>query len=212
MLKQLIFIISIVGLCQSVWAQDERFVRKLLSGDLGIEGVDQDKPKPHFNVVSPLYEIDLNGDDRVESIVIEKKDSEDWLHIQSYERKIIYSLRFVRKGWESDVYKINLRKLSPTTHVLLIRYYEGHNQGDNFTGTARLYAISWENNDLSTIKSVRGPEIWDEFKDSKIHYHQRPQVVSLNDLDSDGFKEISVRHHLSTKVMKYLGKGEWQVR
>ncbi len=212
MLKLFFIFLLLFGSSYNVWAQDERFIRKLLSGDLGVEGVNEAKPKPHFNVVSPLYEIDLNEDNRVESIVIEKKDSEDWLHIQSYDRKIIFSLRFVRKGWESDVYKINLRKLSPTTHVLLVRYYEGHNQGDNFTGTARLYAITWEKNDLTTMKSVRGPEIWDEYKDSKIHYHQRPQVVSLNDLDSDGFKEVSVRHHLSTKVMKYLGKGEWQVR
>ncbi|PIP90115.1 MAG: hypothetical protein COW01_09555 [Bdellovibrionales bacterium CG12_big_fil_rev_8_21_14_0_65_38_15] len=196
----------------SGYAQDERFIRKLLSGDLGVEGVEENKPKPHFHVASAMYEIDLNSDNRVESIVIEKKDSEDWLHIQNYERQIIYSLKFVRKGWESDVYKINLRKLSDNTHVLLVRYYEGHNQGDNFTGTARLYTISWENNDLTKISSLRGPEIWDEFRDSKIHYHQRPQLISLNDLDGDGYKEISIRHHLSTKVMKYLGKGEWQLR
>ena len=211
MLK-LLALFSLFMASNSGYAQDERFIRKLLSGDLGVEGVEEDKPKPHFHVASAMYEIDLNNDNRVESIVIEKKDSEDWLHIQNYERQIIYSLKFVRKGWESDVYKINLRKLSDNTHVLLVRYYEGHNQGDNFTGTARLYTISWENNDLTKISSMRGPEIWDEFKDSKIHYHQRPQLISLNDLDGDGYKEISIRHHLSTKVMKYLGKGEWQLR
>lgn len=211
MLK-LLALFSLFMASNSGYAQDERFIRKLLSGDLGVEGVEENKPKPHFHVASAMYEIDLNNDNRVESIVIEKKDSEDWLHIQNYERQIIYSLKFVRKGWESDVYKINLRKLSDNTHVLLVRYYEGHNQGDNFTGTARLYTISWENNDLTKISSLRGPEIWDEFRDSKIHYHQRPQLISLNDLDGDGYKEISVRHHLSTKVMKYLGKGEWQLR
>ncbi len=211
MLK-LLALFSLFMASNSGYAQDERFIRKLLSGDLGVEGVEENKPKPHFHVTSAMYEIDLNNDNRVESIVIEKKDSEDWLHIQNYERQIIYSLKFVRKGWESDVYKINLRKLSDNTHVLLVRYYEGHNQGDNFTGTARLYTISWENNDLTKISSMRGPEIWDEFKDSKIHYHQRPQLISLNDLDGDGYKEISIRHHLSTKVMKYLGKGEWQLR
>ncbi|MBH47250.1 MAG: hypothetical protein CME71_03670 [Halobacteriovorax sp.] len=159
-----------------------------------------------------MYELDLDNDNRVEYIILEKRDSEDWLHIHNYERTRIYSLKFVRKGWESDVYKVNLRQLSEDTKILLISYYEGHNQGNNFTGTSRLYAISFEKNDLKTLSGVRGPEIWDEFKDTKIHYHRRPHHVSLFDFDSDGVREVAVRHHLSTKVMKYLGKGQWRIR
>ena len=194
------------------FAQDERFYRKLLSGDLGVEGVEIDKKKPYFHKASSMYELDLDNDNRLEHIILEKRDSEDWLHIHNYERVRIYSLKFVRKGWESDVYKVNLRQLSSDTKVLLISYYEGHNQGNNFTGTSRLYAISFDKNDLKSLHGVRGPEIWDEFKDTKIHYHRRPHHVSLFDFDSDGVREVAIRHHLSTKVMKYLGKGEWRIR
>lgn len=194
---------------QCVLAQDERFFRQLISGDLGVSAAEESKTTPHFHAASPFYEIDLDGDDRVEYIVIEKRDSEDWLHIHDYNRKRIFSLKFVRLGWESDVFRINLRQLSKDTKVLLVRYYEGHNQGENFTGTGRLYVVSWDKNDLKSLRGVRGPQLWDEFADSKIHYHQRPQHISLFDFDSDGIREVAVRHHLTTKVMKYIGKGEW---
>lgn len=211
---KLIFVIFISFFClnRHALAQDERFFRKLLSGDFSVDGVEKEKSKVHFNVASALYEIDLDNDDRVESIIIEKRDSEDWLHIHNYNRERIFSLKFVRKGWESDVYKVNLRTLSDKTKVLLVSYYEGHNQANNFSGTARLYVINWDNNDLKSLQGVRGPELWDEFRDSQIHYHQRPHHVSLFDFDSDGIREVSVRHHLTSKVMKYLGKGDWRIR
>lgn len=184
-------------------------MRQLLSGDLIPGGRPTPKPEPHFNVVSKLHEIDLNQDDRVESIVLEKRDAEDWLHIHAYDRSRIFSLQLIPTGFKSDVYRVNLRQISNKTKVLLVHYYEGHNQGKNFKGTARLYIISWDDNDLSTLASFRGPEIWEEFKDDKIHYHQRPQHVTLFDLDSDGVREISVRHHLNPQVVRYLGNGKW---
>lgn len=192
-----------------VLAQDERFVRKMLSGDFAPNNEKAVQGKKHFKAVSSFHEIDLDGDDRVESIVIEKRDSEDWLHIHNYAKEKIYSLKFVRKGWQSDVYKINMREISKDSRVLLVHYYEGHNQGENFSGTARLYVISWDKSDLKTLTAARGPLLWDEFADSKIHYHQRPMHVSLFDFDSDGIREIAVRHHLSSKVMKYSGNGKW---
>ncbi len=190
-------------------AQDERFVRQMLSGDLAPGGRPKAEPTPHFHVTSSLYEIDLNGDDRVEYIVMEKKDAQDWLHIHSYDKQRIFSLKLVPRGWKSDVYRVNLRQLSDQTKVLLVHYYEGSNQGIDFVGTGRLYVVSLDNNDLQTLRGHRGPQIWEEFKDTKIHYHQRPHHVSLFDLDSDGVREITVRHHLHPKVLKYAGNGGW---
>src|SRR5690606_35768835 len=157
-----------------VIAQDERFVREMLSGDLSGTPISDKKEKVHFHAISPFYEIDLDGDDRVEYIVIEKVDSKDWLHIHSYNKERIFSMQFVPKGFESDVYRINLRQISDKTKVLLISYYEGYNQAENFLSSARLYLASWDNNDLKTISHHRGPMIWEEFANTKKHYHQRP--------------------------------------
>lgn len=207
MTRFMAIILLIFSFCAQ--AQDERFIRRLLSGDLSGDAISIDKPKPHFRATSPMYEIDLNGDDRVEYIIVEKIDEEDWLHIHNYNRERIFSMKLIPKGWESDVYKINFRKISKDTKALLISYYEGHNQGENFISTARLYIISWDNDDFKSMASFRGPLLWEEYKNSKTHYHQRPYHVSLYDFDNDGIREIAVRHHLITRVLTYHMKGKW---
>ena len=119
-------------------SQDERVVKKMIEN---IRETNQESPSKHsfFNAHSPLYKLDINDDGRVESIVLEKKDNEDWIHIHDYKRRRFFSAPFVPKGTRSGVYKINRRVISKDTYVLLIHYYEGYTRYLRLQGTARLY-------------------------------------------------------------------------
>ena len=190
-------------------AQDERFFRQLFAGDLAKEGKTDDQKKYSYVIHSPYYALDLTRDGKEESIVFAKKDSEDWLEIFDKDKKKIYSYQFEAKGYGSELFKIELKTLSPSTTVLLLYYYEGISKYIEFQGTSRIYAMTLDDNDLQTLQTLKGPSFFDEFKSQKGHYHKRNYQVYLDDLNGDSVKELVIKHQRMSNVYLYLGKGKW---
>ena len=193
--------------------QDERYFRQIFSGEL-IKGESRPEDKKYsFNIHTPYYDLDLNHDGNPEQIVFVKKDGEDWVEIfeqNNLEKKKIFSYRFETKGFNSELYRIEFKKLSPKTYVILMYYFEGISRYIEMQSTARLYVGTIDNDDLKTISVFKGPSFFEEKKSLKGHYHRRNYEVYLQDLNNDQVKELIIKHNLMSQVFIYNGNGEWK--
>ncbi|MBT3586920.1 MAG: hypothetical protein HN509_18560 [Halobacteriovoraceae bacterium] len=191
------------------YAQDERFYRELLTGELLSKKARKYNPPPKYKARTPFYEVDLNSDDRNERFYYEKKGGEDFLVIQNYKRQEIFRYKFETIGINARLYRLSIRRISAKTKVVVLNFYEGYTNYLEFNGSARVYLMSIDNNDLSTMAVYKGPGFWQEFRGFKGDYRQRFYELSLYDFNGDGIKEVIVRHHLIPRVLMYLDDGKW---
>lgn len=194
-------------------SQDERYFRQIFSGELVKEGQRADDKKYSYFIHTPFYALDLNRDAVAEQIIFVKKDSEDWIEIFEEKAGIktkIFSYRFETKGYDSELFRIELKKLSASTSILLLHYYEGLNRYTEMQGTSRIYALTIDNNDLKTMAGFKGPSFFEEHKSLKGHYHLRNYQVSLQDLNNDESKELIVKFRETSQVFIYNGNGKWK--
>jgi hypothetical protein len=189
-------------------AQDERYFRDLFSGELTRDKF-QEKKKYKWEVETPFYDIDLDGDSWPESFVFAKKDGEDWINIYDKHKTLFFSKRLASKGADSGVYKISFHKLGPKYSVLLIYFNEGYTYYLNYLSTARLYFLSIDNQNLKTMRLERGPQVWREQEKRYKKYGLRKYEVGVKDLDGDGERDILVKFNNISRAYLYRGKGKW---
>ena len=194
----------------SAFSQDERFFRELISGELTQDKV-KEKKVYKWTANSPLYEIDLGNAHFPESLVIEKKDGEDWLHVHDEKKARIFSFHFDVNGKDSWIYRITKKKISKNTDILLIYYYEGNTDYRNFKGSVRLYVLTVDNRNLSTISVFKGPIFWDEREMPGGKYTQKKFEVNLIDFNHDGIMEIAVGGKSLYNILTYSPGGKWRV-
>lgn len=204
---KILILLFFLGLDAS--AQDELYFRNLFSGEL-TRKKEKVKKSYKWRANTPFYQVDLGGKKWPESIVVEKKDGEDWLHIHNDQKKRIYSFQFDVNGKESQVYKITKEKISPTSDILIIYYYEGNAAYLKFSGTVRLYLLTIDNRKLDSISITKGPIIWEERENLDKKYFQKGHLVELIDFNKDKVKEIRVRGKFTKNIYFYRGKGRWQ--
>lgn len=195
-------------------AQDERYFRQLFSGSLSEDAQiqkEEEEKKVHYKATTPFYEIDLNDDLRNESLVFERRDGESWFHIHNYPNKKekIFSYKFDTNGVDAKLYKISIRALSPSIKVLILHFYEGYTKYLEFSGTARYYFLTMENNNFKTLSMYKGPAFWVEKKGFKSDYYRRKYELELYDFNSDGIREVLIKHHLISKILHFQGQGRW---
>lgn len=194
--------------------QDERYFRQIFSGELVKDEKREDEKKYSYLIHTPYYAIDLNHDGIPENIVFVKKDSEDWIEIfeqRKSEKVKILSYRFETKGFDSELFRIEFKKLSPKTYTLLMYYYEGLSRYTEMQGTSRIYVGTIDSDDLSTLSVLKGPSFFEEHRSLKGHYHLRNYQVYLQDLNNDLVKELIIKYRLVSQVFLYDGKGKWKV-
>jgi hypothetical protein len=203
-----ILFIFILIFIQPAFSQDERYFRELFSGELTQEKRKVQKTYK-WMANSPIYEIDLGSNKYPESLVIEKKDGEDWIHIHDDKKNRIFSFHFDVNGKDSLVYRISKKRISNITDLLIIYYYEGNTDYRNFSGSVRLYFLTVDNRDLSTISVHKGPVYWDEREVPGGKYSQKKFGVELIDFNHDGIMEIAIGAKYLSRVYFYKSKGKW---
>jgi hypothetical protein len=190
-------------------AQDERFFRELFSGDLVKKENKVLKGIPKFRHAGDIHKFDLNGDNRLEGIIAEKKDGQDYIHIHDWKGERIFSGNLRPMGLSSWLYRISIRRFAKNSKVLILYFYEGETEYLEYHSNVRLYFLTMESNNLKNLSLSVGPVIWDEHKDFKDHYHQRRYRIGLHDYNKDGIKEIAVHYHLSSRIYFYKSPGRW---
>lgn len=197
-------------LVMPVVAQDERYYRQILGGDLPkqIERVEE-PPITQFSVSGPAYYFDLNQDKLEEVIRPQKRDGVDWLEITHSSGTKIFEGKLQAMGAESSIYKIKVVNISQTVKAAIIFLDEGFTKGRKFESTARIFVLSFENNDLSKMVLTEGPHHFHEKESQRDQYWRRDLMVNVYDIDGDGTREIAVQYNHIQRIMKYKGKGEW---
>lgn len=194
-------------------AQDERYFRQLFTGEAAKTETFNDEKKYIHTFKSPAYRLDLNQDNVPEEIVFSKKDGEDWLEIyyingQGVKDKLL-SYRFENNGYESELFRLELKKISAKTTLILFHYFEGISHFSQFQSSARVYVASIDNNNLKTISMFKGPSVFEELKTLRAHFRLRNYKVYLEDFNNDGVKELVFKFNLNTNVFIYGGDGKW---
>jgi hypothetical protein len=209
MLKALLFMVFFLSL--PVLAQDERYFRQILKGEVSDPTkYEVLKPIQDFVLRGKSYRIDLNSDGMEETIQPLKKDGVDWLEIRNSSENILFSGKLFAMGSNSTLYKIKLVHLSPKVKTLILFLDEGGVSGKKFEATAKIFIISYENNDLSQMKLSAGPHFFHEKESVREQYWRRNYQVNVYDTDHDGVRDIAIQFNHIQRIMFYKGRGEWE--
>ena len=100
------FLLSFSG---QVSAQDERYFRQIFTGELGNKA-QLLKKDYKWEVSTPAYKLDLDGDGEEEGITISKKDAENWIELSGKLGKPFYRNLIPALGVDSSLFKINFLK------------------------------------------------------------------------------------------------------
>ncbi len=203
------FILLLFG--RSGLAQDERYYRQILTGELPKLNLEaKEAPLGQFNVLGSNYKIDLNDDQIEETIQPQKRDGVDWLEIRNSSETKVFEAKLLAMGAHSKIYKVRLVQISKNVRALIIFLDEGVTSGKRFESTGRFYVLSFENNDFSTMSLVEGPHFYHEKQAQREQYWRRDYAVNVFDVDGDGAREITVQYNHIQRIMKYIGRGVWE--
>lgn len=210
MVQQVLFFFFFLGVSTSLFAQDERYYRKLLSGDLPRAAEDiVELQAAKFNVSGASYHLDLDGNGIEEIIEPQKRDGVDWIEIKSFSQSKIFEAKLLAMGSDSHIYKIKFVKISDKVKALIVHLDEGKTKGKRFESTARIYVLTFENNDLSNIAMTEGPHFYHEKQAQREQYWRRDYAVNVYDIDGDGVREIAIQYNHIQRILKYDKRGEW---
>lgn len=203
-------LLSLLLFSGALWAQDERYYRQILSGELPamFQGL-QETTQHQFNVRGPAYLVDLNGDGIEETIQPQKRDGVDWIEIKDSSRRTVFESELFAAGAHSHLYKAKLVSLSEKIRALVLFLDEGVTEGKAFDATAKIYVVSWEKNDFTSMRIAPGPHFFVERQAIRDQYYRRDYLVNVVDLNKDGQKEIIVHFNHIQRIMEYKGRGEW---
>lgn len=194
----------------NVSAQDERYYRQILNGELPSQGQNMKETQEHqFNVKGAAYNVDLNGDGFEEIIQPQKRDGVDWLEIKDSTKRKIFEAKLLAVGGDSVIYKIKLAQLSATTKVLVIYLDEGQTSGRRFESTARIFLLTMDNNDFTTFRLTQGPHHFHEKEGQRDQYWRKNYSVDIRDVDNNGTRDVVVEFNHIQRIMLYAGRGEW---
>ena len=201
----------ILFLSLGAYAQDERYYRQILAGELPKLNLEAgETPVAQFNVMGSQYRIDLNHDGIEEIIQPQKRDGVDWIEIRNSSESKLFEAKLLAMGAGSTIYKLKLVHISTSVKALLVFLDEGVTSGKRFESTGRFYVISFENNNLLKMSMTEGPHFFHEKEGQREQYWRRDYAVNVYDIDGDGNREITVQYNSIQRIMKYLGRGEWQ--
>ena len=201
--------LSLISLGAS--AQDERYYRQILTGELpklNLEALET--PIAQFNVLGAQYRIDLNDDGIEEIIQPQKRDGVDWIEIRNTSQSKLFEAKLLAMGGASTIYKLKLVHISKSVKALLVFLDEGVTSAKRFESTGRFYVISFENNNLLNMSLTEGPHFFHEKEAQREQYWRRDYAVNVFDIDGDGSREITVQYNSIQRIMRYLGRGEWE--
>ena len=155
----------------------------------------------------PKYLVDLTGDGKKEAIGFVNLDGKDRMVVADFRGRSVFQYDFRAVGLDATPYKILFRSLSPSSKALIIHYYEGRTDHVKFMGSARLYFLTFEKNDLKTLSIYRGPSVFYEHLEKS--YRQRNYKVNIVDFDGDGRRDVLIQYSGIRDIFLYRGEGRW---
>lgn len=190
-------------------AQDERFWRKLVTGELTREQK-KEPGQPKWVFSTPRYEFDLNSDGKNESLTVQLVDGLSVVEIYSHDKSLLFTGTLTGVGMDSKIYRLRLIDVSDKVRSLLIHFYEGKTESQRFEATARLYFVTFNKADMNKFSFQKGPQYWHEYEAPRDQYWRRKYAINIMDLNKDGAKEVFVNFNSNQSVWQYQNSGLWR--
>jgi hypothetical protein len=210
MVQQLWLLIIFLFSWQAL-AQDERYFRQILKGEVPrVTKEIVETTEFQFNVKGNSYAIDLNGDGIEEFIQPQKRDGVDWLEIKNSSGSALFEAKLMAMGGDSKIDKIRFAHLSSKTKVLIIFLDEGQTSGRRFESTSRIFLVTLDDNDFSSFKLTQGPHFFHEKERQRDQYWRRKYSVEVRDINDDGIRDVVVEYDHIQRIMLYKKRGEWE--
>lgn len=172
------------------FSQDERFIRKFFS-KVQPKKSDNERFIKKLVFKDKIYNYDLNGDGLTESMQKSLEDGILHLKIMDGFGRVLHKFKFGTSGADTDIYKIQVRSLTPKKGILLFYVYNGYIEGREFYGTTNLYYAIFPRDDIRKMVFDKGPAIWME-KRGVVSYLQRIHQITLEDINNDNIKELII--------------------
>jgi hypothetical protein len=189
-------------------AQDERFWRRMLLGDVGKENK-KVVPEPKYVFVGAVHQLDLTGDGIPEGLRVTKRDLLDGVEVLATGGDVLWSGNILPTGVDARIEKFRLVRLSPQVTTLILYYYEGKTSSSKLEATGRLWFLTWTDGKLRQASLTAGPRYWHEFEKVREQYGRRRRAVNVQDFDHDGVKDVIVSYHHTMSVWRFVD-GAWQ--
>jgi hypothetical protein len=205
----------LLSLCQvlflenPVYAQDQRFIQKILSGEL-IEDKKAEIVAPYYVIKGSTYKLDLNGDGEEENIQKLIIDGIDYLEITNLSGNTLAKYRLSPKGVESNLYRIKVSKISAKESVLVFYFYEGKTDSARFEATAKIYLASFETKDLKFYPIIEADSFFHEREAIRGQYYNRTLAVNVVDSNDDGKRDVVISFGHIQYIYIFKGSGLWQ--
>lgn len=190
------------------FAQDEENFKKFILGEK--EEIIQEDHFSEWRLETPHYFYDLNSNGQMESIVFVKESGGDQLHIYNVRRELLYKTSFTSTALTSKIYKILIKPLSDNLLLLLIYYFEGSINYIDDQSIVRLYFLTLEKKDFSSLKIFKGPYYWEKFLSRNGHSHQILKKIKFFDFNKDGILDLLITKNKRTQSFTYR-KGLWKI-
>ena len=141
------------------------------------------------------YRIDINNGGSKESIRIGKKLEKDFLELRDFGGRLLFRYDFQPKGPGSFLYKLRFSFVNKKTPIILAFYYTGEVGSRDTESKGLLYWFTFDDLSLTSAQVHKGPPFWHEVHQNNELYFQREYKVGILDKNSDGRKEILVKHN-----------------
>ena len=187
-------------------AQDEWFFKDMLRGK-----TTKLAPPPetvHFKVRSPLYHLDISGDQTKEYINFLNEDGKQIVKIYNSNRENILTQKLQIKGHDARVYKITTKQISVNRKLTILHFFEGKTDYLEKKGSSVIYGLVVEDGKLTNLEMKKLTGVWIESQ-IRENYYRRPYEIYFEDLDKDGTYELIVHSGKVHQVIFYKGKNEW---
>lgn len=199
-------LVIIILLSHIVFAQNERNIRKMYSGDLFEKKTGL---IPSVRVETHDYMFDLTNDGESERLKVVKTGFEDNFQIYTNLGKKVFEFPLKAMGKNSSIYKLRVRKISKKYKVIVIYYFEGIIDSTKYQSQTKVYFLTIEKNDLKKIYASQGSYIEHEKGILDITYYKKSLELEFKDFDLDGTDEIIIGQKSLQRVFRYGGKGLW---
>jgi hypothetical protein len=191
-------------------AQDERSLRKLFLERPTSTLYSSPSHHIKWEVTSPAYHLDLDGDEQSEGLFFRKTDGIDWVVIKDARGKELFVHKLMPLGELGRPYKMRLVSVSRDINVLIIYYFEGVIPSLRSYAMTSLYLLTFQRTTKTFLGAYYFPGIYEEKIEFPQRYSKREYKIRILDIDRDGQKEIEVSFGHINRILFYRGLGKWQ--
>lgn len=188
------YLILIYCIANTVFTQDERDIRKLLTPQV------TPQKEAKWESYSDHYSVDLDGDGKTEYVQTAKIDNHDYIILKDELGNVLFKQFLLARGVKSNIFRIKRVRINSEYAALVILFFEGKTEAAVFEATSKMYFISYKKDDLKKFIFSEGTHFQHEKEKVRDQYWYRHFDINLFDYNKDGNVEVSILFNKIAKI------------